>query len=196
MKRIGIAGGMGSGKSTICDVLRELGAFVIDSDNLAKEILAHSSDVKVDVIRIFGKDAYLENGKLNRAFLAQQAFSEGKLDELTRILHPAVFKRIAQIDAFAEEEGVQVLVREAAILLNHGRPEELDTVILVIAPLEERIRRVIARDGCSREDAMARIQRQKSDEDLMPLCDIVIENTGDIDALRARAKELYDSWVA
>jgi dephospho-CoA kinase len=196
MKRIGIAGGMGSGKSTICDVWRDMGAFVVDSDNLAKEILAHSSDVKVDVIRIFGKDAYLENGKLNRAFLAQQAFSEGKLDELTRILHPAVFKRIAQIDAFAEEEGVQVLVREAAILLNHGRPEELDTVILVIAPLEERIRRVIARDGCSREDAMARIQRQKSDEDLMPLCDIVIENTGDIDALRARAKELYDSWVA
>jgi dephospho-CoA kinase len=196
MKRIGIAGGMGSGKSTICDVWRDMGAFVVDSDNLAKEILAHSSDVKVDVIRIFGKDAYLENGKLNRAFLAQQAFSEGKLDELTRILHPAVFKRIAQIDAFAEEEGVQVLVREAAILLNHGRPEELDTVILVIAPLEDRIRRVIARDGCSREDAMARIQRQKSDEDLMPLCDIVIENTGDIDALKARAIDLYDSWVA
>jgi len=196
MKRIGIAGGMGSGKSTICDVLRDMGAFVVDSDNLAKEILAHSSDVKADVVRIFGEQAYLENGKLNRAFLAEKAFSEGKLEELTRIVHPAVFKRIAQIDAFAEEEGVEVLVREAAILLNNGRPDGLDSVILVTAPLEERIRRIIARDGCSREDALSRIQRQKTDEDLMPLCDIIIENTGDIDALKVRAKELYDSWVA
>jgi dephospho-CoA kinase len=196
MKRIGITGGMGSGKSTLCDVWRELGAFVIDSDNLAKEILAHSSDVKSDVIRIFGPQAYLDNGKLNRAFLAQEAFSEGKLEELTRIVHPAVFKRIAQIDAFAEEEGVDVLVREAAILLNNGRPEGLDMVILVTAPLEHRIRRVIARDGCTREEAMARITRQKSDEELIPMCDLVIENTGDIETLKEKAKALHDEWVA
>lgn len=196
MKRIGITGGMGSGKSTLCDVWRELGAFVIDSDNLAKEILAHSSDVKADVIRIFGENAYLENGKLNRAFLAQEAFSEGKLEELTRIVHPAVYKRIAQIDAFAEEEGVEVMIREAAILLNHGRPDGFDMVILVTAPLEHRIRRVIDRDGCTREEAMARIARQKSDEDLKPLCDLVIENTGEIDTLKDQAKSLYDSWVA
>jgi dephospho-CoA kinase len=195
MKRIGITGGMGSGKSTICEVWRNLGAFVINSDNLAKEILAHSSDVKSDVIRIFGEEAYLENGKLNRAFLAQQVFSEGKLEDLTRIVHPTVFKRIAQMDEFAEEEGVDVLVREAAILLNNGRPAELDLVILVTAPLEDRIRRVIERDGCSREDAMSRIARQKSDEELMPMCDVVIENTGDVDAIKARAKELYASWV-
>jgi dephospho-CoA kinase len=187
---------MGSGKSTLCDVWRDLGAFVVDSDNLAKEILAHSSDVKTDVIRIFGSQAYLENGKLNRAFLAKEAFSEGKLEELTRIVHPAVFKRIAQIDAFAEEEGVEVLVREAAILLNNGRPEGLDMVILVTAPMEDRIERVIARDGCTRDEAMSRITRQKSDEDLMPLCDLVIENTGDLDALRAKAKALHDTWVA
>lgn len=196
MKRIGITGGMGSGKSTICDVWRDMGAFVVDSDNLAKEILAHSSDVKADVIRIFGEQAYLENGKLNRAFLAKEAFSEGKLEELMRIVHPAVFKRIAQIDAFAEEEGVEVLIREAAILLNNGRPDGFDQVILVTAPLEDRIQRIIARDGCSREDALSRIQRQKSDEELMPMCDIVIENTGDVHALKARAKELYDSWGA
>lgn len=196
MKRIGITGGMGSGKSTLCEVWREMGAFVIDSDNLAKEILAHSSDVKADVIRIFGEQAYLENGKLNRAFLAQEAFSEGKLEELTRIVHPAVFKRIAQIDAFAEEEGVEVMVREAAILLNNGRPDGFDEVILVTAPLEHRIRRVIARDGCTREDALSRIARQKSDEELSPLCDLVIENTGDIDSLKARAKDLFDTWVA
>jgi dephospho-CoA kinase len=196
MKRIGITGGMGSGKSTLCEVWREMGAFVIDSDNLSKEILAHSSDVKADVIRIFGTQAYLENGKLNRAYLAQEAFSEGKLEELTRIVHPAVFKRIAQIDAFAEEEGVDVLVREAAILLNNGRPDGFDEVILVTAPLEHRIRRVIARDGCTREDAMARIARQKSDEELIPLCDLVIENTGDIETLKARGKELFNAWVA
>lgn len=196
MKRIGITGGMGSGKSTLCEVWRELGAFIIDSDNLAKEILAHSSEIKADVIRMFGSEAYLENGQLNRTFLAKEAFSEGKLEELTRIVHPAVYERIGHIDAFAEKEGVKVLIREAAILLNHGRPDGLDLVILVTAPLEDRIRRVIDRDGCSREDAMSRIARQKSDEELIPMCDIVIENTGDIEALRTRAIELYESWVA
>lgn len=196
MKRIGITGGMGSGKSTICEVWRDLGAFVIDSDNLAKEILAHSSDVKSDVLRIFGEEAYLDNGKLNRPFLAQQVFTEGKLEELTRIVHPAVYKRIAQIDAFAEEEGVEVLVREAAILLNKGRPEGFDQIILVTAPLEDRIRRVIERDGCTRDEAMSRIVRQKSDEELMPMCDLVIENTGDLAALKARANDLFESWVA
>lgn len=196
MKRIGITGGMGSGKSTVGAVWRDLGAFVIDSDNLAKEILAHSSDVKSDVIRIFGEQAYLDNGKLNRAFLAQQAFSEGKLEELTRIVHPAVFKRIEQIDAFALEEGVDVLVREAAILLNHGRPAGLDVVVLVTAPLEIRLQRVIDRDNCTREEAMARIARQTSDDELAPMCDIVIENTGDLEALKARATDLYASWVA
>jgi dephospho-CoA kinase len=196
MKRIGITGGMGSGKSTVCDVWRDLGAFVIHSDNLSKEILEQSVEVKADVVRIFGSQAYLKNGALNREFLAHVAFSEGKLEELTRIVHPAVFKRIAQIDAFAEEEGVEVFIREAAILLNNGRPEGLDTVILVTAPLEDRIRRIIARDGCTREEALSRIQRQKTDEELMPLCDFVIENTGDIDALKARAKDIYDSWVA
>jgi dephospho-CoA kinase len=196
MKRIGITGGMGSGKSTLCEVWREFGAFIIDSDNLAKEILAHSLDIKADVIRMFGEEAYLENGKLNRPFLAQQVFTEGKLEELTRIVHPTVFKRIAQMDEFAEEEGVKVLIREAAILLNYGRPDGLDLVILVTAPIEDRIRRVIDRDGCSRDDAMSRIALQKSDEELMPMCDVVIENTGDVEALRTRAIELYESWVA
>lgn len=196
MKRIGITGGMGSGKSTLCEVWRELGAFIIDSDNLAKEILAHSLDIKADVIRMFGSEAYLENGQLNRAFLAKEAFSEGKLEELTRIVHPAVYERIRHIDAFAEKEGVKVLIREAAILLNYGRPDGLDLVILVTASLEDRIRRVIDRDECSRDDAMSRIALQKSDEELMPMCDLVIENTGDIEALRTRAIELYESWVA
>lgn len=186
---------MGSGKSTFCAALRDLGAFVINSDNLAKEIYAHSSEVKADVIRIFGTDAYLANGKLNRALLAKEAFSEGKLDELMRIVHPAVFKRIAQIDAFALEEGVNVLVREAAILLNHGRPADLDQIILITAPLEDRIRRVIRRDGCTREEALSRIARQKTDEELVPLCDLVIDNTGDIHVLQTNAKMLYDSWV-
>lgn len=195
MKRIGITGGMGSGKSTLCEILRDLGAFIINSDNLAKDIMAHSPDVKADVIRIFGSQAYLDNGKLNRDFLAHEAFSEGKLDELTRIVHPVVFNRIIQMDAFAEEEGVNVLIREASILLNHGRPKELDFVILVTAPLEVRIRRIIERDGCSREDALLRINRQMQDDELRPMCDIVIENTGDIDALKSHANELYATWV-
>lgn len=196
MKRIGVTGGMGSGKSSICTMWRDMGAFVIDSDNLAKEILSHSHEIKQDVIRIFGEEAYLDNGKLNRAFLAKQAFEEGKLDQLTKIVHPSVYKRISDMDAFAEEEGVRVFIREAAILLAHGRPAELDLVVLVTAPLDERIRRAMARDGVSRHEVMQRMTRQKTDEDLAPMCDIVIQNTGDLAQLRKTAEDLFRQWDA
>jgi len=196
MKRIGVTGGMGSGKSSICNMWRDMGAFVIDSDNLAKEILSHSQEIKQDVIRIFGSQAYLENGKLNRAFLAQEAFEEGKLDELTTIIHPSVFKRIHDMDVFAEEEGVKVFIREAAILLAHGRPPELDVVVLITAPLEERIRRAMVRDGTSRHAVMQRMERQKTDEELRPMCDIVIENTNDLVYLRKTAERLFQQWDA
>jgi dephospho-CoA kinase len=196
MKRIGVTGGMGSGKSSICNMWRDMGAFVIDSDNLAKEILSHSHEIKQDVIRIFGPEAYLENGKLNRAFLAQEAFEEGKLDQLTKIVHPSVYKRISDMDVFAEEEGVKVFIREAAILLAHGRPPELDVVVLITAPLEERIRRAMARDGVSRHAVMQRLARQKTDEELAPMCDIVIENTQDLSVLRKTAEELFHQWDA
>ncbi len=196
MKRIGVTGGMGSGKSSICNMWRDMGAFVIDSDNLAKEILSHSHEIKQDVIRVFGPEAYLDNGKLNRTFLAQEAFEEGKLDQLTKIVHPSVYKRIEAMDVFAEEEGVKVLIREAAVLLAHGRPPELDVVVLVSAPMEDRIRRAMARDGVSRHSVMQRMAHQKSDAELAPLCDIVIQNTGDLVELRKTAESLYRQWDA
>lgn len=196
MKRIGVTGGMGSGKSSICNMWRDMGAFVVDSDNLAKEILSHSHEIKQDVIRLFGPEAYLDNGMLNREFLAKEAFEEGKLDQLMTIVHPSVYKRINDMDVFAEEEGVKVFIREAAILLAHGRPPELDVVVLITAPMEERIRRAMTRDGASRYDVMQRMARQKSDEVLIPMCDIVIENTSDLATLRKTAEDVFRQWDA
>ncbi len=196
MKRIGVTGGIGSGKSSICTMWRDMGAFVIDSDNLAKEILSHSHEIKKDVIRVFGPDSYLENGKLNRPFLAQAAFDEGKLDLLTKIVHPSLHKRIEDMDTFAQEEGVKVFIREAAILLAHGRPHELDVVVLITAPLEDRILRAMTRDGVSRHAVMQRMAHQKSDEELAPLCDIVIENSGDMIELQTIAENLFHQWDA
>ncbi len=194
MRRIGITGGMGSGKSTFCEHLRDLGAFVVDMDHLAKDVIAHSQEVRKGVIQIFGPNAFLDNGKLNRSFLASEAFGSEKLELLNQLVHPEVYKRLAQIDEFAVNEGVDVFIREAAIMLANGRPEGLDLVVLISAPVEERIRRVMQRDGSSREDILKRLSHQQTDEELMPMCDIVVHNTGDIDDLKNKAEELYHSW--
>lgn len=194
MKRVGVTGGIGSGKSTFCAYLRELGVFVVDLDLVARDVLTHDVPVKQDVLRIFGEQAYLDNGRLNRAYLAKEAFSEGKIGELIRIVHPAVFKRLRDMEAFAEEEGVKVFVRESAILLNDGRPPELDVVVLISVPDEERIRRVMERDGSTRQEVLDRLRRQKTDEQIRPLCDLVIDNTGGPELLRTEALRLCGSW--
>lgn len=196
MKIIGITGGIGSGKSTFCGYLRELGAFVVDMDIIARDILTHDHAIRSDVIRLFGEESYLPDGRLNRAFLAHQVFTEGRIGELNHITHPAVFRRVEQMETFAREEGVRVFVKESAILLSNGRPAGFDQIVLVHVPEEERVRRVKERDGNDVSQIRDRIRQQKTDAELRPLCDLVIDNTGDVAHLRAEAGRCYRLWDA
>jgi dephospho-CoA kinase len=195
MLRVGITGGIGSGKSTICTIWEQLGAYVIYADQLAKDIMTSDTSV-VDAIKLaFGEQAYLEDGSLNRPWLAKQAFAENRVDELNRIVHPAVYRESDRLMREAERSGHPMVVREAAILLQHGRPTDLDKVVLVLADDDKRVQRVTARDRFSVDQVSGRMKAQPDYESYTPLADIVIRNNGSMRELEEMAVAAYRQLV-
>jgi dephospho-CoA kinase len=195
VKRIGVTGGIGSGKSTFCHYLAEFGATVVDMDRLARDILTTDDSVRRDVIRTFGAASYLPDGQPDRIHLAEQAFGMGRIQELNSITHPAVFRRVAQLRSDAMGSGVRVFVIESAILLANGRPLGLDQIVLIQAPTDERVRRVVWRDDVDAGSVFDRIRHQMTEADMRPLCDMEIANTGDPTNLRTEAERCYQRWA-
>lgn len=172
-KKIGITGGIGSGKSTVCEVLRAMGYPVYDSDRRAKELMENDPAVRGQLIGAFGPAAF-EGGALNRAFLAQHVFSsEDHRKQINAIVHPAVR---SDFQSWAEAQQSGIVFQEAAILFETGGYKQLDKTILVTAPVEDRVRRVMQRDNASEEQVRARIESQLPDEEKIPLADFVIDN--------------------
>lgn len=173
MYKVGITGGIGSGKSTVCRLLAEYGVAVYDSDSKAKELMANSEPLRQALQETFGRECYNEHG-LNRAYLASKVFNDKKaLAKLNSIVHPAVR---ADFRAWAESQSSAYVVLESAILFEAGFENEVDTTLAVLAPLEERIRRTISRDGADRAAIEARIANQMSDEELHARADRTIVN--------------------
>ena len=195
MVRVGITGGIGSGKSTICRTWQQEGAFVIYADELAKSIMTHDPEVVNAIKLAFGVDAYLQDGTLNRPWLARQAFADNRVGELNAIVHPAVYRESDRLMQQAEDVGYPMAVREAAILLQNGRPNDLDTVVLVLAQRNSRIERVSRRDGIPLESVMNRMQAQPDYERYVPISDIVIRNDGTLSELEDTARRIYHQLV-
>ncbi|MDG5766635.1 dephospho-CoA kinase [Balneolales bacterium ANBcel1] len=191
MLRIGITGGIGSGKTTVCRVWERLGAHVIYADDLAKSLMVNDPELKQQLVEAFGEEVYLEDGSLDRHRLSVKAFGEGRVEELNRLVHPVVCREIDRIEEEARKEGTTIAVREAALLLDKGRPEVLDAVILVTAPEEERIRRVSKRDQSDEKQVRERMQRQKLESDMRPYADLVIENNGSRELLEEKADVIF-----
>lgn len=163
MYKVGITGGIGSGKSTVCEMLRAMGVAVYDSDSRAKALMAQCDDVRKSLIDAFGVECYNEEG-LNRGYLAQQVFgNEEALQRLNAIVHPAVR---ADFQQWCSEQSSAYVVLESAILFEADFDNEVDTTIAVLAPKEIRVERTMQRDGASREDVLRRMEHQASDEEL------------------------------
>lgn len=163
MYKIGITGGIGSGKSTVCALFREQGVAVYDSDAEAKRLMAESADLRSRLIEAFGEECYNAEG-LDRKYLASKAFGcEEALQRLNSIVHPAVRE---DFRAWAERQRGSYVVLESAILFEAGFENEVDATLAVMAPLEERVRRTMERDGVEREQVMERIKHQMSDDEL------------------------------
>lgn len=191
MVRIGITGGIGSGKSTVCKMWDKMGAYVLYADDLAKKIMTNDPGVKQKIVKHFGDRAYDVKGKLNRPYLADKAFHEGMADVLNEIVHPAVYRETARLAEKAEKKSYPVFVKEAALLLQNGRPQDLDYVVIVTSRVENRIERVVRRDAVDEEKVIDRMKNQQNFEDLSHLADYIIENNGSLDQLKEKAKEIY-----
>lgn len=176
-KLIGVTGGIGSGKTTVCKILEILGAKTYYADDRAKEMMETDASIITSVAKVFGKEAYLD-GQLNRKEIARQAFKNKELlEQLNQIVHPKV-KRDFE-NWVSDNSSEWILVKEAALLIEAGSHKELDCIILVMADEEERIRRVLARDSHrSEEDVKKIISKQLTDDQKSSLADFVIDNTG------------------
>ena len=173
MYKIGITGGIGSGKSTVCALLRERGVAVYDSDTQAKRLMAESDTLRRQIVEAFGAECYGDEG-LDRQYLASQVFGNAEaLQRLNAIVHPAVKD---DFRAWAERQQGAYVVLESAILFESGFDKEVDATLAVMAPLEERVRRTMERDGSDREQVLSRITHQMSDDELHARADRTIVN--------------------
>jgi dephospho-CoA kinase len=190
MKRVGLTGGVASGKSAVSAILDELGAVVIDADVLAREAVAKGTDGLREVVEAFGPDLLTADGELDRPAMGAIVFADPeKRQALEAIIHPRVRARGAQIEATAGPG--DVVVHDIPLLAETGQAEGFDAVIVVDVPTETQIERMVAMRGMTREDAEARVAAQASREDRLSIATHVIDNTGTLDDLRGRVTAVY-----
>ena len=194
MTTLGVTGGIGSGKTTVCGFLAEQGARVFYADLEAKRLMTEHEGLRADIVDAFGEESYSDDGSLNRKHLADVVFqSPERVEQINALVHPRVHEAFAAAADRAEEEGVEVLVHEAALIFESGGDEHLDAVAVVVAPDEDRIARVVERDDTTEDEVRARMSHQLPQEELRRRADYVIENDGTLDDLRRKSVDLYHS---
>jgi dephospho-CoA kinase len=194
MRVIGLTGNIGSGKSVVADVWKELGAVVLDADRIAHEILVPGSEALEGVVARFGPGVLAEDGRLDRARLAEIVFADPDGDavrRLNRIVHPLVGRRIRERLEAERRAGTRVVVVEAALIYEAGVEDEYDVVVVVQAPRERRYAWLAASRGLDPERA-ARIERTQIDpEEKAARADHLLENRGTLEELREAAGRLF-----
>jgi dephospho-CoA kinase len=174
--KVGITGGIGSGKSFVAKIFKTMGIPFYDADKEAKLIMTRSVIIREGLIQAFGEEVYFEDGSLNRKWLSAQVFNNPeKLELLNSIVHPVVIQDAVD---WANTQTSCYSLKEAALLFESGSYKTLDYTILVVAPEELRIERVMNRDGVSREEVLNRINKQMPEEEKRKLADFIIVNDG------------------
>jgi len=187
--RVGLTGGIASGKSSVSGILRELGAVVIDADQLAREVVAKGTPGLERVVGAFGPDVLTADGEMDRAKVGAIVFAdEEQRRVLEAIVHPLVFERIVALEAAASE--ADLVVHDIPLLAESGRAATFDAVIVVDAPADLQVERMVRDRGWTREEAEARIAAQASREDRRAIATYVVDNTGTLDDLRQRVTEV------
>ena len=173
MLKIGLTGGIGSGKSTVAKIFETLGIPVYYADAEAKRLMNSSETLKKVIRQNFGEATY-ENDQLNRKYLADIVFNDPeKLELLNALIHPVT---INDAEQWMQQQSAPYSIKEAALLFESGAAENLDLIVGVYAPQALRIKRVMKRDGLTADEIMKRINRQVNEEMKMKLCDFVITN--------------------
>ncbi len=211
MLRVGLTGGIGSGKSTVAQILRELGIAVIEADAVGRALMEPGQSAYRAVVEHFGPEVVRPDGTLDRARLAQMAFREGRLAELNALVHPPVIAAQEEWmrELFARDPHAVAVVESALIFEASkeassvpGWRERFERIVLVTVPDEVKIARYVARilatepnatperKAAIEQDARSRLARQIPDREKIPFCDAVIDNTGSIEATRAQVERI------
>lgn len=187
--RVGLTGGVASGKSTVAALLAELGAVVIDADLLAREVVAPGTDGLEEVVAAFGPHVLADDGGLDRAALGAIVFADPERRRLLEeIIHPRVRARAAQLEASADPDAV--VVHDIPLLTETGQAGDFDAVIVVDVPVETQLDRLVGLRGMAEGDARARIAAQATREQRAAVATYLIDNTGTLAELRTRVEQV------
>lgn len=198
---VGVTGGLGSGKSTVCSFLVEMGCGLFEADRVAKELQLHDPEVIEGVKSLFGEDVYsfdlsgslvLDRKKISAAVFS----STEKLSALNRLIHPKVGDAFRKAVLDAEKLKTRILVKEAAILFESGGSRLFDVVVVVAADMEQRIERAVQKGMGSREEIMQRIAMQWPQEKLIEKADYVLLNKGSLEQLKKETEALHVKLLA
>lgn len=193
--RVGLTGGVASGKSTVSAMLRELGAVVIDADQLAREVVARGTPGLAAVVEEFGEGVLTPDGDLDRPKVAEIVFNdEAARRRLEAIVHPLVFAEIVRLEEGAPEG--TLVVHDIPLLAESGRADTFDAVVVVDVPVETQVERMLGDRGWTPADAEARIAAQADRDQRRVIATYVIDNDGTMEDLRARVREVHDELTS
>lgn len=192
MLKVGLTGGIGSGKSAVSAELTTHGAVVIDADAIAREVVEPGTPGLTRVVAEFGEQVLTEDGRLNRPKLGELVFAdESQLSRLNAIVHPLVGERSGQLMEQALADNAEIVVYDVPLLVENGLGPLYDVVVVVDAPDELRVERVATNRGMPREQVWARVRSQADRETRLAAADLVVDNSGSLQDLRDRVSDLW-----
>jgi|SRR6185312_6953180 len=196
MLRVGLTGGISCGKSTVGRIFSEFGAHLIEADTIAHELYRPGEPIYKELVEKFGPDIVRPDGEIDRARLASVAFDGGRVEELNKIVHPAVIKRQEQwMYQTGAKEPYAVAMVEAALILEAGARGRFDKIIVVTCRPEQKVSRYATRSGIPESAARGEVERrsraQMSDDEKVRRADFVIDNSGTLDMTRNQVERIY-----
>jgi dephospho-CoA kinase len=194
--RVGLTGGVACGKSTVAKMFAALGAEVIDADKIVHDLYRAGQPVCQELVQNFGKQILRQDGEIDRARLAALAFDGGRVAELNRIVHPAVFRRQQELlGQIAARRPDAIAIVEAALMLEAGGKNRYDKIVVVTCRPEQKVARYAERAGISEAAARVEVERrsraQMTDQDKAKLADYLIDNSGPLETTRAQAEKIF-----